>query len=227
MISSSQHCIVLVSGGLDSCVCAAIAKQHYKRLSFLHLNYGQRTEARELKAFHAIADHYSVTDRLVVDISFLSQIGGSALVDTQLDIHDANLNATTIPNTYVPFRNTHIIAIAVSWAEVIGAGHILIGAVNEDSSGYPDCRPEYYNAYNALIKVGTKNDYDILIETPLIEKSKSEIVSLGSSLEAPLDASWSCYRESNIACGRCDSCALRLRGFEQAEMIDPIPYAAT
>lgn len=215
--------IVLASGGMDSCVTTAIAAQHGE-MAMLHINYGQRTEKRELKAFNDIADFYKVEKRLVVNIGHLAQIGGSSLTDPKMEVTQADLKSKEIPTSYVPFRNTHLVAIAVSWAEVIGANKIFVGAVSEDSSGYPDCRPEYYKAYNKLIEVGTKPDTHIKIETPIIHLRKNEIIELGMELKAPLNLSWSCYQGEDKACGICDSCALRLRGFAEAGIIDPIPY---
>jgi 7-cyano-7-deazaguanine synthase len=245
--------IVLVSGGMDSCVTAAIAAERHE-LACLHVTYGQRTARRELKAFHDIADFYRVQRRLVADVSHLSAIGGSALTDERIavpttPIADCQLPIAesetadsgrgieksaighrpsairTVPITYVPFRNTHLLAIAVSWAEVIGAGRIFIGAVAEDSSGYPDCRPEYYQAFNRLIEVGTKPETHIEVTTPIIHLRKSAIVRQGIERGAPLHLSWSCYQNEDRACGVCESCALRIRGFRQAGIIDPIPYA--
>lgn len=216
--------IVLVSGGLDSCVTAAVAAQTYD-LAFLHLNYGQRTEKRELQAFSALADHFQVRHRLVTDIQYLLQIGGSSLTDKRMDVPDLRPDLSgSIPNTYVPFRNTHIVAIAVSWAEVIGANKIFIGAVEADSSGYPDCRREYFEAYNRLIKLGTRPESNISIETPLIDYSKEEVVRCGLALKAPLQLTWSCYKNNDIACGCCESCFLRLKGFKLAGATDPVPY---
>jgi len=216
--------IVLVSGGMDSCVSAAIAKQKYD-LALLHVNYGQRTEDRELRAFHAIADHYNVNRRLVANIEYLKLIGGSSLTDENIPVSMADLNNKDIPTSYVPFRNTHLLAIAVSWAEVIGASKIFIGAVEEDSSGYPDCRKEYYQAFNNLIKVGTKPETHIEVVTPLIDMKKDEIVLKGVELSAPLHLTWSCYKNNDRACGECDSCALRIKGFKKAGIKDPIEYA--
>ncbi|MEX0798495.1 MAG: 7-cyano-7-deazaguanine synthase QueC [Bacteriovoracaceae bacterium] len=218
--------LILVSGGMDSLVCAAIANQKHERLAFLHLTYGQKTGAKEKSCFKLIADHYHVAseDRKIVDISFLSQIGGSSLTDEKLRV--ANYwdgSETTIPSSYVPFRNTHILAMAVSWAEVIDAKDIYIGANYEDSPGYPDCSPEYYQAFNQLIKAGTKEG-DIQVRTPVLMDRKEAIVKKAVDLKAPLELSWSCYKEESAACGVCDSCALRLRGFKRAGMKDPLPY---
>jgi len=216
--------IVLLSGGLDSCVTVAIAAQQYE-LAFLHVNYGQRTEKRELVAFSAIADYYEIQKRLVVDIGYLLQIGGSSLTDLNMTVPKATrIQGGEIPSTYVPFRNTHLVAIAVSWAEVIGARKIFIGATEVDSSGYPDCRKGYFDAYNKLIRLGTRPETDISIETPLIDLSKEEVVRRGLELKAPLHLTWSCYKNEDVACGRCDSCILRLKGFRLAGVPDPLPY---
>jgi len=215
--------IVLVSGGMDSCVTAAITNQEYK-LAFLHVNYGQRTEQRELKAFNDIADFYNVKHRLVVDFDYLKKIGGSSLVDRAIIIPEADLHRTDIPSTYVPFRNANLLAIAVSWGEVINARNIFIGAVEEDSSGYPDCKKEFYNAFNKVIQLGTKPETQIEIITPIIGMKKFEIIKMGYTLNAPFNLTWSCYRCDDIACGKCDSCALRLKGFQLAGIEDPLPY---
>ena len=222
----ASKAIVLVSGGMDSCVTAAIAARESDNLAFLHISYGQRTEARERKAFNDIADHYGVKDRLDVSIEYLANIGGSSLTDKALEVTEADLESKEIPTSYVPFRNANMLAIATSWAEVIGAERIYIGAVAEDSSGYPDCRPEFYEAFQRTIDTGTKPDTNIEIRTPIIELTKAEIVQKGIKLEAPLQLTWSCYRDEDLACGACDSCALRLRGFKNAGMEDPIPYRA-
>ena len=215
--------IVLISGGLDSCVTAAIANEGY-RLAFLHVNYGQRTEKRELKSFSDIADYYRISNRLITDISYLKHIGGSSLTDPSRQVPKGSPKSGEIPNTYVPFRNTHLIAIAVSWAEVIGAKKIFIGATEVDSSGYPDCRKRYFEAYNRLVREGTKPETEIEIVTPLIRLEKGEIVKKGVQLKAPLQLTWSCYVSEDIACGRCQSCILRLEGFRSAGIPDPIPY---
>ena len=221
----SSRSIVLVSGGMDSCVTAALARAENDELAFLHISYGQRTEARERRAFNDLADHYGVEKRLDVSIAYLAKIGGSSLTDSNIAVTEADLASTDIPSSYVPFRNANMLAIATSWAEVIGASSIYIGAVAEDSSGYPDCRPEFYAAFQQTINTGTKPDTHIEIRTPIIELSKAEIVRNGIELDAPLHLTWSCYRSEDIACGTCDSCALRLRGFADAGMTDPINYS--
>jgi 7-cyano-7-deazaguanine synthase len=224
-MKSKELAVCLVSGGMDSLVTAAIASSLHDNLAFLHLNYGQKTEQRELVSFKKIAEHYNVpvSHQKIIDVSFLKQIGGSSLTDDKIEVKKFKGDSEEIPDSYVPFRNTHIIAMAVSWAEVIGAKKIYIGAVYEDSSGYPDCRPSYYQAVNALIKQGTKNG-DIEVITPVINLKKEEIVKKALELNAPLEFSWSCYERNDKACGVCDSCALRLRGFEKAHVADPIEY---
>jgi 7-cyano-7-deazaguanine synthase len=222
--SNSDLAVCLVSGGMDSCVTAAIANAEVNKLAFLHVSYGQRTEERERRAFEEIANHYGVAQRLVVSLEHLATIGGSSLTDKDIVVAPANLTSPGIPTSYVPFRNAHLLAIATSWAEVIHARHIYIGAVAEDSSGYPDCRPEFYEAFQKVITLGTRPETQVAIRTPVIAMRKSEIVALGQSLSTPFELTWSCYRASEQACGDCDSCALRLRAFRDAGVKDPIPY---
>ncbi|HYX27774.1 MAG TPA: 7-cyano-7-deazaguanine synthase QueC [Pyrinomonadaceae bacterium] len=217
--------VCLVSGGMDSCVTAAIANKENEQLAFLHVSYGQLTEARERKAFNDLADHFEVKNRLAVSIGYLKSIGGSSLTDRSIKVAEANLASREIPTSYVPFRNSHLLSIATSWAEVIGATRIYIGAVAEDSSGYPDCRREFYEAFQKTIDVGTKPETNIEIVTPVINLRKSEIIKRGLEFNAPLELTWSCYQSETTACGRCDSCALRLRAFAAAGVVDPIPYA--
>lgn len=221
----SQLAVVLVSGGMDSCVTAAIAKAENDEIALLHISYGQRTESREKRAFEEIADFYGVTKRLAVSIEYLAKIGGSSLTDRAMEVTEADLESTEIPTSYVPFRNANMLSIATSWAEVLKAKAIYIGAVAEDSSGYPDCRPEFYEAFEKAIEAGTKPDTRVVIKTPIIALSKAEIVAKGVEIGAPLELTWSCYRAVDAACGTCDSCALRLRGFERAGVVDPIIYA--
>ncbi len=222
--NNPQLAVVLASGGMDSCITTAIAAQECE-LAMLHVSYGQRTEKRELKAFNDVADFYQAKHRMTTSIAHLAQIGGSSLTDRKIEVSPANLESKDIPTSYVPFRNAHLLSIATSWAEVIGANRIYIGAVAEDSSGYPDCRPEYYEAFNRVIEIGTKPSTRIEIITPVIHLRKCEIVKRGVELGAPLHLSWSCYRSEGLACGVCDSCALRLRGFREAGLPDPISYA--
>lgn len=217
--------IVCLSGGMDSCVCLALAARDYDP-AVLHFDYGQRTEAREREAFTAMADHYGVSRRLIVRTEFFRQIGGSALTDASLPVPESGVDPSVIPITYVPFRNAHFLAAGVSWAETLGADRVVMGAVAPDSSGYPDCRPEYYAAFSELLRVGTKSGR-IRIETPLLHMGKADIVRLGLELHAPFPLSWSCYQNAGRACGRCDSCRLRRRAFRQAGASDPAAYAVT
>lgn len=217
--------VCLVSGGMDSCVAAAIAATECDKLYFLHLNYGQRTQQRERQAFRDLADHYNAKDTLEVDVSYLKAIGGSSLTDDALEVTQADLESTEIPTSYVPFRNANLLSIAVSWTEVLGATRIYFGAVEEDSSGYPDCRESFVQKFNDVVEEGTKPDTHIEIKTPLIHLTKKEIVKKGVELNAPLHLTWSCYQGNGPkACGVCDSCALRTRGFERAGVPDPLDY---
>lgn len=216
--------VVLLSGGMDSSVCATLAVRDHEAAA-LHVSYGQRTEERERQSFLAICQRLKIHDRLMLRNESLRTIGGSALTDESIPVPDAEMIGHGVPVTYVPFRNAHFLAAAVSWAEVLGARKIYIGAVEPDSSGYPDCRPAYYKAFNEVVKAGTKAG-DIEIVTPLIAMRKAEIVRLGLELGAPFDLTWSCYSREDRACGVCDSCVLRLRAFEAAGVQDPIPYAA-
>ncbi len=220
--------VICLSGGMDSCVTAALAVRDTDTYA-LHFSYGQRTEARELSAARAVALHLGVKDFLHLKIDLFRRIGGSALTDLSIAVPDASAGfrdgqvETHVPVTYVPFRNAHFLSAAVSWAEVLGASRIYVGAVEQDSSGYPDCRPAYYQAFQQVIDTGTR-DSSIEILTPLIAKNKAEIVRLGLETKAPLDLTWSCYREEQQACGACESCVLRLRAFAAAGVADPIPY---
>jgi len=227
----TQKAVVLLSGGMDSCVCAAIAREKHgaSNIALLHASYGQRTESREARAFSEIADFYGVTRRLMVRLDHFRAIGGSALTDNSIAVPENELAApelqnSDIPVTYVPFRNAHFLSVGVSWAEAIGARAIYIGAVAEDSSGYPDCRPEYYRVFQELIRVGTRPETQIEIVTPVIRLKKSEIIRKARQLGAPLQLTWSCYQNEEEACGVCDSCLLRLRAFSEAGVADPIPY---
>lgn len=218
-----SRAVVLLSGGMDSCVCAALAVRGYDTAA-VHVSYGQRTEAREKQSFFAICNRLQIRNRLSVRNEALRAIGGSALTDEKIAVPESHAVGSDIPVTYVPFRNAHLLSVAVSWAEVLSAEKVFIGAVEQDSSGYPDCRPSYYEAFNELIRQGTKEG-GIEVVTPLIGMRKSQIVTLGLELGAPLDLTWSCYSEENRACGVCDSCVLRLRAFAEAGVVDKIPYA--
>jgi 7-cyano-7-deazaguanine synthase len=225
ILHPSSLAVCLVSGGMDSCVTAAIAREENAELAFLHVSYGQLTEARERRAFVELADYFAVAKRMAVSIEYLKAIGGSSLTDPDIPVAPANLSSPEIPTSYVPFRNSHLLAIATSWAETIGAQRIYIGAVAEDSSGYPDCRPEFYEAFQRAIDAGTRPETRVEIVTPVIHLRKAEIVRRGLELSAPLELTWSCYRAEDRACGKCDSCALRLRAFQEAAVADPIAYA--
>lgn len=231
-ITNRIRAVVLLSGGMDSCVCAALAARDYSAAA-VHVSYGQRTEERERRSFESICDWLGIRDRLLVRNEALRAIGGSALTDSRIAVPEAvipeaqvaaNSASASVSVTYVPFRNAHFLAVAVSWAEVLGAEKVYIGAVEPDSSGYPDCRPEYYRAFNEVVKTGTK-DGTIRVVTPLIAMHKAEIVRLGLELHAPFDLTWSCYQCEDRACGVCDSCVLRQRAFREAGTEDPIPYA--
>jgi 7-cyano-7-deazaguanine synthase len=221
---TKSRAVVLLSGGMDSCVCAALAARDHEAAA-VHVSYGQRTEARERESFLAICRRLNIHDKLMVRNDALREIGGSALTDPTIAVPQSEPTSMGIPVTYVPFRNAHFLAVAVSWAEVLGAQKVYIGAVEPDSSGYPDCRPAYYRAFNEVVKAGTK-DGRIEVVTPLIAMRKADIVLLGLELGAPFDLTWSCYSREDRACGVCDSCVLRLRAFEAAGARDPIPYAA-
>ncbi len=214
--------VVCVSGGMDSCVTAALARERF-RLAFLHGNYGQRTEARELACFHALADHFGAEPRLVVDFSALHAIGGSSLTDRAIPVREGEPVAGVVPTSYVPFRNAHLLSAAASWAEVLGATAVFVGAVWEDSSGYPDCRPEFYAAFEKAIDLGTRDETRIAIETPVISLTKAQIVARGLALGVPFGSTWSCYQAEDVACGACESCVLRARGFAEAGAVDPLP----
>lgn len=223
MVANKSRAVVLLSGGMDSCVCAALAARDHEAAA-VHIRYGQRTEVRELESFVAVCDRLGIRERLVVRNEALKLVGGSALTDEKIAVPESHELGREIPVTYVPFRNAHFLSVAVSWAEVRGASKIYIGAVEQDSSGYPDCRPAYYQAFNRVIQAGTKEG-GIELVTPLIGLRKAEIVRLGLELGAPFDLTWSCYSREDRACGVCDSCVLRRRAFDEAGAVDPLPYA--
>lgn len=220
---TSALAVVCVSGGMDSCLTAALAAREHQ-LAFLHARYGQRTEKKELSCFHLLGDHFKVEHRLVVDLPVLRAIGGSSLTDRSLPVREGAPEAGVIPTSYVPFRNAHLLATATSWGELLGATSIHVGAVWEDSSGYPDCRPEFYAAFQQAIRAGTRPETHLTLVTPVISLSKKEIVERGLALGAPFEMTWSCYTNEERACGVCESCVLRLRGFEEAGALDPLPY---
>jgi 7-cyano-7-deazaguanine synthase len=221
---SETRSVVLLSGGMDSTLTAAIAKGESDHVAALHLNYRNRTEARELRAFHEVTQKLAITQTLIVDIEFLRAIGGSSLTDSSIEVSKADLTNSLIPSSYVPFRNGNFISIAASWAEVIGANALYIGAVEEDSSGYPDCRRVFFDAFERVLNLGTRPETKLEIRTPVIDLKKHEIVKRSLAIGAPIESTWSCYLSEDVACGECDSCALRLRGFRAAGVEDPISY---
>jgi 7-cyano-7-deazaguanine synthase len=222
-MESDMKGIILLSGGMDSLVTAAIAAGECDEIYFLHVNYGQITEQKELECFNNLVQHYQPAGTLVTSIDYLRQIGGSSLTDDNIPVQDFN-GSNDVPDSYVPFRNAHLLAIAVSWAEVLKADRIYIGAVEEDSSGYPDCRQSFYDAFQQTLNLGTADSTNIEIITPVIHLTKPEIIRKGIELNAPFEYSWSCYRENEIACGTCDSCVIRLQAFKKAGLEDPLPY---
>src|SRR5215813_2007663 len=224
VLQEKPRSVVLLSGGMDSVVCATLAARDTQPAA-MHVSYGQRTEDRERRAFERICERLGIERRMMVRDESLRQIGGSALTDSEIQVPEAKeqIGHGTVPVTYVPFRNAHFLAAAVSWAEVLGASQVYIGAVEQDSSGYPDCRPAYYQAFNEVIRAGTREGR-IEIVTPLIGLRKAQIVTLGLEVDAPLDLTWSCYSREDQACGVCDSCVLRLKAFQAAGVSDPIPY---
>ncbi len=224
MTNHNKTAVVLMSGGMDSALCAAIAKRDGYRIAALHLSYAQRTESKERECFEKLADHFGVVKKLIVDIDYLSKIGGSSLTDNNIEVARADLQNSGIPSSYVPFRNANMLAIATSWAEAIGAPAIYIGAIQEDSSGYPDTRKVFIDAFQLAVTAGTKPETNIIIYTPIIDLAKSEIVTMGLGLGVPFGLTWSCYKSCEPACGQCDSCMLRLRGFAAAGIEDPIRY---
>ena len=214
----------MLSGGMDSALCAAMAMNRGYEVAALHLNYGQRTQERELKAYNDLCAHFKINKKLVVDVGHLAQIGSSSLTDESIDVAEADLNSKEVPSSYVPFRNGNILAIAASWAEVLGAEAIFAGAMQLDSSGYPDCRTEFFEAYEKAVNLGTKPGTKISIVTPIIDFTKKDIVENAAKFNIPLELTWSCYQNTEKACGVCESCALRLRGFQLARIDDPLPY---
>lgn len=225
--TNKEKAIVLLSGGMDSALCLAIANEEKYELAALHLNYGQRTQGKEYECYENLCKHYDVKHKLVVDVNHLSKIGGSSLTDANIEVAENSLSHSTeesVPNSYVPFRNANILCIAVSWAEVIGAKAIFIGATQVDFSGYPDCREEFFSAFQSVINTGTKPDTQITIKTPIINYTKADIVRRANELNVPLQYTWSCYQGEEAACGKCDSCLLRLKGFAEASSKDPIKY---
>ena len=214
--------VVLLSGGMDSAVCAAIAKKDGHNIYVLHVDYGQRTNKKEFNCAKDISLFYNALDFKIINLDFLKEIGGSGLVDNSIELPKGD--TIGIPPSYVPFRNSILLSLATAWAEVLGAKAIYYGANSIDFSGYPDCRPLFFEAFQELIDAGTKDETNIKLKTPLAYMSKGEIVKKGIELEVPFEKTWSCYTENDKACGVCDSCRLRLKGFNDAGEKDPIKY---
>lgn len=223
-MSDRPVAVILASGGLDSCVAAAWAARDFE-LAFFHADYGQRTLTRERAACRAQAAHFQVRRLLEVDLGFLGRLGGSSLTDPRLPVPQSADEPPGLPSTYVPFRNALLLAAATAWAEVLHAAAVVIGANILDNPGYPDCRPEFFQAFEKVMELGTGPDTHLKILTPLIDLDKAGIIRLGLELQAPLHLTWSCYQENLLACGRCSSCRLRLKGFAAAGVTDPIRYA--
>lgn len=226
MAAERPKAVVLASGGMDSCLTATLAGKTHD-LYLMHVTYGQRTAAREKKAFEDVAAALGARKTMVISIDHLKAIGASSLTDTAKRVETFDPKATgtgEIPSTYVPFRNGNLLSMACSWAEAIGADSVWIGAVQQDSSGYPDCRREFLEAFERAVNLGTKPDTHIAIRAPLLDMTKTDIVKKALEVGAPLDKTWSCYIDGDRACGTCESCGLRLRGFAGAGAKDPIPY---
>lgn len=221
-MNEKRLAVVLVSGGMDSAVACAIAHTTYV-LALLHVNYTQRTEKKELEAFHSLAAFYGAEKQLVANLDYFKTIGGSSLVDRKRAVPEGLSEAGT-PSTYVPFRNAQFLSIGVSWAEAIDASAVFSGATEEDAAGYPDCRKEFYHTFNKLVDIGTKQETAIEIVTPLIALKKTDIIRKGLELGVPFEHTWSCYVSNEVACGRCDSCLRRLRAFKEVGIKDPIRY---
>lgn len=223
-IEDRNRAVVLVSGGMDSATAAFEAENQGYELYFLHTSYGQKTEDKELECAHELAQYLAVVGLLHIKTEHLARIGASSLTDDSIDVEEVNLESDEIPSSYVPFRNANLLSMAVSYAEANDCSKVFMGAHSEDYSGYPDCRPEFFDAFQKVIQVGTKPDTTIELAAPFVEWSKTDIVERGVDLDVPYDLTWSCYRESAPACGTCDACAYRLKAFQEAGITDPIDY---
>ncbi|WP_129115608.1 7-cyano-7-deazaguanine synthase QueC [Halegenticoccus tardaugens] len=222
--STDKRAVVLLSGGMDSATAAYEANARGYDLSCLHTSYGQKTETKEYECARTLADELGAEDFLHIETDHLKRIGASSLTDAELDVADADLDGSEVPTSYVPFRNANLLAMAVSYAEASGCDAVFVGAHSEDYAGYPDCRPEFFEAFAALVDVGTKPETDVAIEVPFVENSKTDIVARGVELGVPFEHTWSCYRATEPACGTCDSCAYRLQAFQTVGVEDPIDY---
>ncbi len=218
-----KRAVAIISGGMDSAVSAAKAIENGYELIGLHFNYGQRTEKKELECFNKLCEDFEIETKYVIDLPFFADIGASALTDKSIDVPTGGIEPG-VPITYVPFRNGIFLSIATAIAEKEGAEAIYIGVVEEDSSGYPDCTEQFMKSIENSINLGTKEDTVIMIQRPLVRLSKADIVKEALRLGVKLEHTWSCYKEEDIACGVCDSCRLRLSGFERVDQRDPIEY---
>ena len=224
-MSTDKRAVILVSGGMDSATAVLEAMERGYEPYFLHTSYGQRTETAEFECARALADEVDAAEFLHVETEHLASIGASSLTDEEMDVGDADLDSEEIPTSYVPFRNANLLSMAVSYAEANDCSAVFIGAHSEDFSGYPDCRPEFFDAFQRVIEVGTKPDTEIELVAPFVEWSKTDIAERGLELGVPYELTWSCYRSEEPACGTCDSCAFRLEAFRNAGTRDPIEYA--
>ncbi|MFC6835563.1 7-cyano-7-deazaguanine synthase QueC [Halomarina ordinaria] len=223
--SDAPRAVVLVSGGMDSATAVWEARERGYDPLFLHTSYGQRTETKEYECASRLAEECDAADFLHIETDHLSRIGGSSLTDEGMAVGDADTESEEIPDTYVPFRNANLLSMAVSYAEAQAAEAVFIGAHSEDFSGYPDCRPAFFEAFERVVDVGTRPETEITIEAPFAEWSKTHIAERGLDLDVPFEHTWSCYRDEAPACGTCDSCAFRLEAFRAAGARDPIAYA--
>lgn len=222
---TDKRAVVLLSGGMDSATAAYEAADRGYEIYALHTSYGQRTEDRELECARQIAEEVDARDFLRIETGHLAAIGASSLTDDEMAVEDADMESEEIPDTYVPFRNANLLAMAVSYAEANDCTAVFIGAHTEDFSGYPDCRPAFFEAFEHVVDVGTRPETDVSIEAPFVDASKTDIARRGVDLEVPFEHTWSCYREEAPACGTCDSCAFRLQAFENVGVPDPLEYA--
>ena len=224
-MSNDKRAVILVSGGMDSATAAYEAMERGYKPYFLHTSYGQQTETKEYECAKALAEEVGAADFLHIETEHLAAIGASSLTDEEIDVEEADLDSDEIPASYVPFRNANLLSMAVSYAEANDCSAVFIGAHSEDFSGYPDCRPEFFEAFQQVVDVGTKPETEISVEAPFVELSKTDIAERGLELDIPYEHTWSCYREEAPACGTCDACAFRLQAFQNLGERDPIEYA--
>ncbi|NYT07016.1 MAG: 7-cyano-7-deazaguanine synthase QueC [Methanomicrobiales archaeon] len=219
-----MRAICLVSGGMDSATLAYHARDQGYDLICLHFNYGQRTEGKERASAQKIADLLGAEEFIEVDLAYLTRFGGSSLTDHRLAVDRFRDDREGVPNTYVPFRNANLLSIATSCAEARGAGAVFIGVQSQDYSGYPDCRPQFIEAFQRVVDTGTRDETRITIKAPFLNMTKQDILALGRTLGVPYEHTWSCYQNEERACGVCGACHFRKAAFEALGMKDPIPY---